>query len=102
MTWEEVQGAIHAGFAALDTDSDNTLDRKEAAKAGIKSSTLRAADPDRDGTLEESEYMRLAKQRFDAADRDHDGTLSRRGLDNTAAGHALTRMLQVMPPQKPE
>ena len=50
--------AIRYQFAWANTDHDDTLDWKEASKAGIKSKKIfDAVDSDHDGTLDLAEYV---------------------------------------------
>jgi hypothetical protein len=50
--------AIRYQFAWANADHDDTLDWKEASKAGVKSKQIfDAADSDHDGTLDLAEYL---------------------------------------------
>jgi Ca2+-binding EF-hand superfamily protein len=54
---------------------------------------LKAADPDKDGTLTMDEYLAIVTQRFNAANKDNDGTLDAKEI-KTFAGRALLQLLK--------
>jgi Ca2+-binding EF-hand superfamily protein len=53
---------------------------------------FKAADPDNDGTLSNTEYLDLVKKLFKKADADHDGTLDAKEL-SSKAGHSLKLLI---------
>ena len=53
----------------------------------------RAADPDKDGTLDKKEYLAVVEVRFKAADPDNDGTLDAKEL-RSKNGKVLLLLLQ--------
>ncbi|AWN42577.1 hypothetical protein [Methylobacterium durans] len=59
----------------------------------LTSRELKAADPDRAGTLNKKEFLTVIEQRSRRADADRDGTLDAREL-GTRPGRSLTRLLR--------
>ena len=53
-----------------------------------------AADPDKDGTLTNDEYLTVVEKRFKAADPDNDDTVSTAEFE-TPAGRALSKLLSL-------
>ena len=54
---------------------------------------LKAADPDKDGTIDKAEYMQVVEARFAAANPDKDGTIDCKEA-SSRAGKALMRLLK--------
>jgi len=78
-------------FDKLDTDHDGTLDRKRLGHR-VTDAEFKAANPDKDGTLDKAEYRGIVEQRYKAANPDSDGTLDVKEL-GTPAGRHLLRIL---------
>ncbi len=90
MDLKEANAAADKRFDALDTDHDGTLDKKEAAAAGISEATFEKLDTDKDGTLDKKEYATLVAIRFKKADPDKDGTVSSSELASSKGQSLLT------------
>lgn len=88
----EVKSAAAARYDELNPDLDDKLDRKEALGV-LQGTEFRAADPDKDGTINKAEYLAYVERLFRRANPDKDGTLERKEL-NTPAGKALLRLLR--------
>lgn len=88
---DEVKAAASAEFDTLNKDPDDTLDRRET-KGLIGKKEFKAADPDKDGTLDKAEYLSIVEKLFKAADPDKDGTLDAKELDSRA-GRALEKLI---------
>lgn len=88
---DEAKKAAGALFDKLDTDKDGTLDLKEL-RGRLTHKDLKAADPDKDGTLSKDEYLAVVEKRLKAADADNDGTVSAAEF-KTRAGRSLRRLL---------
>ena len=93
MEWSEVSKAATAKFKAADADNDGALDAAEAKQLHIGARELRKFDTDKDGTLDQTEYLALVKERFARADKDHDGTLDAAEL-SSRSGRGLLRLIQ--------
>jgi hypothetical protein len=68
------------------------LDLKELGRR-VTRAEFRSADKDKDGTLDESEYLSIVTERFRAANRDNDTTIEAPELQ-TPAGHRLLELLE--------
>lgn len=66
---------VDPAFAQADKNKNGTLSPAEARKFGITSKAFRAANPDRDGTLDKAEFVAAIIAQFEAANPDKDGTL---------------------------
>jgi Ca2+-binding EF-hand superfamily protein len=88
----EAQAGGSAVFDRLDGDKDGTLTIREL-QGRVSRSDFKSADPDNDGTLTRQEFLAVLERRFKAADPDNDGTLDRSELA-TPAGAALLRLLK--------
>ena len=77
----EAKAAGAAEFKKLNTEKDNTLDKKELGSR-VSKKDFKAADADNDGTLDEAEYGALVEKLFKAADPDNDGTLDKKELES--------------------
>ncbi|HUI19433.1 MAG TPA: calcium-binding protein [Methylocella sp.] len=88
----EVKGGAAAVFDRLDKDNDTTLDRKEIG-GRLSKTEFKEADPDNDATLSKDEYLAFTEKLFSAADTDKDGTLDAKEL-HTKAGRALLRLIR--------
>jgi Ca2+-binding EF-hand superfamily protein len=90
----EAKKAASATFDRLNKDKnkDSTLDAKEL-RGRLSAKELRAADPDKDKTLDKAEYLAVVEARFKAANRDKDDTIECKEL-GTSAGQALYRLLK--------
>ena len=88
---DEANTAAEAKFAKLDTDKEGTLDASELTGI-VGPKAMAASNPDKDYTLDKSEYMALVKKTFEAADTDHDGTLTPKEL-SSEEGRALVSLL---------
>jgi hypothetical protein len=90
----EAKTAASALFDKLnkDQDKDATLDAKEL-KGHLAAKEIRAADPDKDGTLDKTEYLAVVEARFNAANPDKDGTIDCKEAASKA-GKALLKLLQ--------
>lgn len=88
---DEAKTAAATKFAALDTDSEGTLDASELV--GIMGpGEAKKADPDKDGTLDKAEYLAAVEALFKEADTDHDGTLDPKEL-SSPKGRSLVALL---------
>jgi Ca2+-binding EF-hand superfamily protein len=109
-------GGRPSSFAAIDRDSDGTIDLDEAKRAAellfqhldrnhtgklsrreigrrrVSLAEFSWADRDHDGTLDKDEFLALVERQFKAADRDHDGTVDRAEF-NSRFGLPLRRLL---------
>jgi hypothetical protein len=109
-------GGRPSSFAAIDRDSDGTIDLDEAKRAAellfqhldrrgsgklsraeigrrrVSLAEFSWADRDHDGTLDKDEYLALVERQFKAADVDHDGTVDRAEF-NSRSGLPLRRLL---------
>jgi EF hand len=88
----ETKAAAAAVFDKLEKDADNTLDAKEL-KGRLSRQELKKADPDNDGTLTKDEYLAVVEARFKAADPDNDGTIDAKEM-RSPAGKALAKLLK--------
>jgi len=79
-------------FKSMDTDNDGTVDPKEVG-GRLTPSEFKAADTDNDGTLDEKEYVSIVDKKFKAADTDNEGTLDAKELDSPA-GQQLLKLIQ--------
>ncbi len=93
LTLDQANKAAEARFLILDTDHDGTVDEKEIVPGGVSTQEFQAVNPDKDKTLDKTEYKNLVKQKFDAADTNHNGSLTKDKLDSPA-GHKLMGLLQ--------
>lgn len=89
---KEARTAASAHLGHLDKDLDNTLAKKAMSHLGLDRNAYARADPDKDNTIGESEYLALVERQFKAADPDNDGTLSS-GETRTKAGGTPMRMI---------
>jgi Ca2+-binding EF-hand superfamily protein len=67
---------VVAAMKAADPDKDGTLDAKEAARLGISQSTFDKVNADKDGHLDKVEFIAAITAEFNAADPDKDGSLT--------------------------
>lgn len=74
-------------LSKVNSDKDGTVDAKELS-GRVDAAGIKAADPDADGTLDESEYGTLVEERFKAANSDGDATIEEDEL-STPEGKAL-------------
>ena len=90
----EAKAAAGKLFDKLNKDKakDSTLDAKEL-KGRLSAKELKAADPDKDGTIDKAEYMKVVEARFAAANPDKDGTIDCKEA-SSRAGKALMRLLK--------
>lgn len=79
-------------FDAADADKDGTVTAKEL-KGRISKADLKRADTDGDGTLSKAEFLAGVTGGFNQADRDHDGTLDAGEL-KSPTGKKLMRLLK--------
>ncbi len=94
MDLAEAKAAAGKLFDKLNKDKakDSTLDAKEL-KGRLSATELKAADPDKDGTIDKAEYMKVVEARFKAANPDKDGTIDCKEA-SSRAGKALMRLLK--------
>ena len=94
MDLAEAKAAAGKLFDKLNKDKakDSTLDAKEL-KGRLSAKELKAADPDKDGTIDKAEYLAVVEARFKAANPDGDGTIECKEL-GTKAGKALLKLLK--------
>lgn len=94
MDLAEAKAAAGKLFDKLNKDKakDSTLDAKEL-KGRLSARELKAADPDKDGTIDKAEYIKVVEARFKAANPDKDGTIDCREA-SSRAGKALMRLLK--------
>ena len=79
-------------ISMVDTDSDGTIDLKEAQ--AVAAARFDKLESDKDGTLDAKELKgRVGKAALKAADPDNDGTLDAKEL-KTPAGKALVSLLK--------
>jgi Ca2+-binding EF-hand superfamily protein len=67
---------VAAAMKAADPDKDGTLDAKEAARLGVTQATFDKINVDKDGHLDKAELAAAITAEFKAADPDKDGTLT--------------------------
>ena len=91
---KEAQAAAAALFDKLNKDKskDQTLEIKEL-QGRLSRADFAAADPDKDGTIDKAEFMKIVETRFAAATPDGDGTVDCKEAA-TPAGKALMRILK--------
>jgi len=91
---KEAQAAASALFDKLNKDKgkDQTLEIKEL-QGRLSRADFAAADPDKDGTIDKAEFMKIVETRFAAATPDGDGTVDCKEAA-TPAGKALMRILK--------
>lgn len=89
---DEMKAAASRMFDKLDKDADGTLDPKEIG-GRLSKKQFKEADPDHDGTLTKNEYVAHAENLFHEADPDADGTLDAKEF-RSKAGRALARLVR--------
>lgn len=94
MTLEEAKTRAGVVFDQLNKDKakDSTLDAKEL-RWRMSAKDLKAANPDKDGTLDKAEYSAVVEAWFKAANKDSDATIECKEL-KSKAGRALLRLLK--------
>ena len=89
----EIKSAAAARFDERNPeDGDDSLDEREAAPV-LPGEAFRAADTDKNGTVNKAEYLAYVEQMFNVANPDRDGTLERAELDGKN-GQALVKMVR--------
>lgn len=90
----EAKAAAGKLFDRLNKDAakDKTLDVKEL-KGRLSKKDIAAGDPDKDGTIDKAEFLKVVEARFAAANPDKDGTVDCKEL-GTKAGKALLKLLK--------
>lgn len=90
----DIAEVIHAAskvFAEINPDGDTTLESGET-KGRLTDKDWKKANKDGDQTLEMDEWLSIVRARFKAANPDKDGTVDAKELD-TKAGQALVVMI---------
>jgi len=90
LSLDEIKTAASARFDALDRRRTGRLSRSHLAGV-LTVQQFRKADKDKDGTLDQEEFLSVVEELFQAADKDHDGTLDKKEL-GSPAGKALLRV----------
>ena len=90
LSLDEIKTAATARFEALDRRRTGRLSRSQLAGV-LTAQQFRKADKDKDGTLDQDEFLSVVEELFQAADKDHDGTLDKKEL-GSSAGKALLRV----------
>jgi Ca2+-binding EF-hand superfamily protein len=90
---DEIKKAAIAQFEKLDRNHKGRLSRSQLAGA-LTLPQFRKADKDKDGTLDQDEFLSVFEGPFQAADKDHDGTLDKTEL-GSSPGRALLRLFAV-------
>ena len=93
LTLAEVKSAAAYRFDKLDADHDGTLTRREIS-GRVSPAGFRQANPDKDGTLDKAEYLKLVEQRFDVAAGGPDKTIATGALAASDAGKRLSQLMQ--------
>ena len=88
----EAKRAAELLFEQLDRNHTGKLSRREIGRRRISLAEFSWADRDHDGTLDKDEFLALIERQFKAADRDHDGTVDRAEF-NSRFGLPLRRLL---------
>jgi Ca2+-binding EF-hand superfamily protein len=88
LSWNEIKKAASARFEALDRKQEGRLTRNQLAGM-VSYQQFRQID--KEGTLAKAEYLSLVGRLFKAADKDRNGTLDKKEL-GTPAGKALLRL----------
>jgi hypothetical protein len=92
---DEIKKAAIARFEELDRNHKGHLSRSQLAGA-LTFQQFRKADKDKDGTLDQDEFLSVIEGLFQAADKDHDGTLDKKEL-GSSAGRMLVKLFAVRP-----
>jgi Ca2+-binding EF-hand superfamily protein len=90
---DEIKKAAIARFEELDRNHKGRLSRSQLA-GGLTFQQFRKADKDKDGTLDQDEFLSVIEELFQAADKDHDGTLDKKEL-GSSNGRALLRLFAI-------
>jgi Ca2+-binding EF-hand superfamily protein len=88
----ELNKSAEALFARLEKDNDGTIEPKEL-QGRLSKKEFKAADPDNDGTLDKNEFLAAVGALFKAADPDNDGTLDEKEFASKE-GKALLRVVR--------
>jgi len=88
----EAKSAAAAHYDELDPKLDDSMDERQAAPA-LRGAAFHQADANHDGKISKAEYLAYVERRFRAANHDRDGTLDRKEL-NSATGRALLQLLR--------
>ena len=89
----EIKRAAIARFQQLDRNHKGHLSRNQLAGV-LTFQQFRKADKDKDGPVDQDEFLSVVEVRFQAADKDHDGTLDKRELGGSA-GRTLLKLFAV-------
>ncbi len=92
---DEIKKAAIARFEELDRNHKGRLSRSQLAGA-LTFQQFRRADKDKDGTLNQDEFLSVIEELFHAADKDHDGTLDKKEL-GSSAGRTFLKLFAVRP-----
>jgi Ca2+-binding EF-hand superfamily protein len=87
---DEIKKAAVARFEELDRNHKGHLSRSQLAGT-LTLQQFRKADKNKDGTLDQDEFLSIFEELFQAADRDHDGTLDKTEL-GSSRGRALLKL----------
>src|ERR1700693_101192 len=90
---DEVKKAALARFEELDRNHKGRLSRNQLAGV-LTFQQFRKADKDKDGTLDQDEFLSVIEELFQAADKDHDGTLDKKELGNPT-GRTLLKLFAI-------
>ena len=66
---------IETAFAVADADKNGSVSLQEAKKFGITTTMSEKANPDKDGSFDQKEFVAAVSYQFIAADPDKNGTL---------------------------
>jgi Ca2+-binding EF-hand superfamily protein len=86
----EINKSAQDLFGRLEKDADGTIDFKEM-KGRVSKQHFKTADPDNDGTLSKDEFLAMVSSMFKEADPDNDGTLDAKEFASKK-GKALLRV----------
>lgn len=90
---DEIKKAAIARFEELDRNHKGHLSRSQLAGA-LTFQQFRKADKNKDGALDQDEFLSVFEALFQAADKDHDGTLDKKELENFT-GRTLLKLFAV-------
>ena len=90
---DEIKKAAIARFDELDRNHKGRLSRNQLAGV-LTFQQFRQADKDKDGTLDQDEFLSVVEKLFRAADKDHDGTLEKTEL-GSSTGRTLLKLFAV-------
>jgi hypothetical protein len=84
----EAKSAAAFRFDILDPDHDGSLSAQELGSR-VSAADLKRVDPDKDGTLDKAEYLKLVEERYKAAAGGADHGMKLADLNSTESGKRL-------------